>query len=79
MVTCNVFSSYTRTATDWGDSGRVVEAVLLVVLQPTVVHVSTLIDLALDEAFGAARSTTISSLLLVVMDVVMLVSRVYNL
>ena len=53
--------------------------VVVSVLQPTVVHVSTLTNHALDNAFGAARSTTISSLLLVVMDVVVLVLRVYNL
>ncbi len=32
MVTCNVSSSYTRTSTDCGGSGRVVEAVVVLML-----------------------------------------------
>ena len=38
MVTCNVSSSYTRRATDWGGSGRAVEAVVVAVLHPIVVQ-----------------------------------------
>ena len=38
MVTCNVSTSYTRTATDCGGPGRVVEAMVVVMLQPIVVQ-----------------------------------------
>ena len=39
MVTYNVSSSYTRTATNWGGSGRVVEAEVVAVLQPIPLQV----------------------------------------
>ena len=38
MVTCNVSSENTRTATDWGESGTVVAAFVVVMLQPCVLH-----------------------------------------